>query len=569
VTAVAIWRALQSEQDQIDRCFSKFDIDRSGKLSREELRTMLQQLNDALPVTWTEVDWLIESADTDGDGSLDRNELRAGVAHWYVHVSTRIIAPVTGWRVVLTWTLSACVGLLCTLLVASIASIWSAEDTHSWLSTTFLSLIWKLLIFDPIKTLCCGSLLEPLYALLCGEFETDALLDSVEDVVETYTEEFTGAQVASAQEDINDAARAATVAAGNNAIFAMGGIGAGKFQRQVAMNRVKKGIRIEMEQHEQDNQVLDKRLGLQHTLSSSLYTDKIYAKRRAAGLVEDLGAFSKRSRQSVISAHRTQMQRVNDSEHVQVAAGMVESARRERKSIDQELSEKAAKSRRRYAGVVASKRRSRNLSIGGFARTSGVHVDPLIDILAVSKFVQLRSKASPLVNVTDNVELTSEVRDAEAPMAFGDVASVRHVKLPAAILEATSAGNALQRPWRAQANAIVPPGLLQHRQNAGCATASASGVLKMIGNDVARRDRATNGSQRPLPVPPCFARPPSSAMPSALVSPSLARPLADIVDEFVAQEHGSRESDTEALGNGGDSGLGPLMGQELWDEVEK
>ena len=58
-------------------------------------------------------------------------------------------------------------------------------------------------------------------------------------------------------------------------------------------------------------------------------------------------------------------------------------------------------------------------------------------------------------------------------------------------------------------------------------------------------------------------------MPSALVSPSLARPLADIVDEFVAQEHGSRESDTEALGNGEDSGLGPLMGQELWDEVEK
>eukprot|EP01043_Picozoa_sp_COSAG02_P073067 COSAG02_NODE_14045_length_1318_cov_1.097621_1_plen_439_part_11 len=376
LTAVAIWRSLQMQEDRIDRSFDALDTDHSGKLSREQVRGMLHQLNEGLPVTWTEVDWLIESADVDGDGSLDRTELRAAVAHWYLRVSSRTIAPMTDWRVLIIWGLCVCVALSCALLVASISSIWSVEDTNSWLTTTIMSLVWKMLIFDPIKTLCCGSLLEPIYALLCGEFEADALLDSVEDVVETYTEEFTGAQVG---EDVSDTARAATVAAGNKAIFAMGGVGAGKFKRQLAMNRVKNRIRIEMHQHEQDSRELDQRLGLQHTLSSSLYAGKINAKRQSAGLHDTTGLFSAHSKRSVLSAREVQMQRMNESEHTQGVARMIQSARHEGQTVDRELARKAEKSRRRYAGRVASKRRNRNLSIGGFARSAGVHVDPLVD----------------------------------------------------------------------------------------------------------------------------------------------------------------------------------------------
>lgn len=183
IDAVAIWCTLRDQQDEIDESFDEFDVDRSGKLQREEVRAMLQHLNDGLPVTWTEVDWLIESTDVDGDGSLDRLELRAAVASWYLHVGTRQISPTSGWRSLVPWMMCACVGFACTLLVASVSSLWTARDTKNWLGTTLLSLVWKIFIFDPIKTLCCGSLMEPLFALIQCDLSVDAFLEVVEDVV--------------------------------------------------------------------------------------------------------------------------------------------------------------------------------------------------------------------------------------------------------------------------------------------------------------------------------------------------------------------------------------------------
>ena len=137
-TAVATWCTLRQQQDLIDASFDEFDVDHSGKLSREQVRTMLQQLNDGLPVTWTEVDWTIESADANGDGLLDRQELRAAVACWYLHVSSRVIVPLSGWRAMVPWALCSCVGLVCAMLVASISVKWSVVDTKAWLGTTLL-----------------------------------------------------------------------------------------------------------------------------------------------------------------------------------------------------------------------------------------------------------------------------------------------------------------------------------------------------------------------------------------------------------------------------------------------
>jgi hypothetical protein len=324
------------------------------------------------------------------------------------------------------------------------------------------------------------------------------LLDSVEDVVETYTEEFTGAQVG---EDVSDTARAATVAAGNNAIFAMGGVGAGKFKRQLAMNRVKNRIRIEMHQHEQDSRELDQRLGLQHTLSSSLYAGKINAKRQSAGLHDTTGLFSAHSKRSVLSAREVQMQRMNESEHTQGVARMIQSARHEGQTVDRELARKAEKSRRRYAGRVASKRRNRNLSIGGFARSAGVHVDPLVDIMAVSKFMHLRQRSCPILEVDDDILVPSEVRNAKENMwAFGDVPSARHVKLPAAILAAVSGSN----------------------------TDASHGSVAPVAN----------------PSAPCAVD---------LVPPALASTQSELVDRFLEEEHGARDDEDEAQDDGKDS----------------
>ena len=449
-TAVATWCTLRQQQDLIDASFDEFDVDHSGKLSREQVRRMLQQLNDGLPVTWTEVDWTIESADANGDGSLDRQELRAAVACWYLHVSSRVIVPLSGWRAMVPWVLCSCVGLVCAMLVASISVKWSVVDTKAWLGTTLLSLVWKLVVFDPIKTLCCGSLLDPFYALICGEFEADALLESVEDVVETYTEEFTGAQVGGqAVDDVSRATQAATIAAGNNAIFAMGGLGAGKFHRKVALNRGKRGFKIEMQQHDQDAAAVDRRLGLQHTLSHSRYAEKINAKRQAAGF--STAEFSNRSMRSVISAHQTQMEQVDESEHTQLAALMVASAKREQLSVDESVAAQATAARRRYAGRVANKRRARGLTIGGFARSSGVQVDPLVDIMAVSKFVDARTKpASPSSSTQKETAKDLEAQSAEATeFAFGEMASGR--------LDLSASMITRQRPREVAAEVAVSP----------------------------------------------------------------------------------------------------------------
>lgn len=95
----------------------------------------------------------------------------------------------------------------------------------------------------------------------------------MEDVVETYTEEFTGAQVgAQAMDDVGATQQATTIAAGNNAIFAMGGIGTGKFQRRLAMARAKQSVRVEMTHHAHDAALSDARLELQRVSSHSRLT---------------------------------------------------------------------------------------------------------------------------------------------------------------------------------------------------------------------------------------------------------------------------------------------------------
>lgn len=455
VTAITIWRTLHVQQDKIERAFDEFDIDHSGKLARQEVRAMLQCLNEGMPVTWTQVDWVIASADTDGDCSLDRKELRAAVAYWYLHVSSRIITPVTGWRAVIPWMLCTGVGMACALLVASISGQWSQQDTLAWVSTALLGLMWKVLVFDPIKVLFCGPLLEPLYALVCGDFEADSLLDTVEDVVETYTEEFTGARVGvSDMDDVSGVAQAVSVAAGNNAIFAMGGAGAGKFQRQVALKRAKRVAQTEMVRHRQDAAVLDKRLGLQHTLSHSRYAEKLSAKRRAAGLSTAAG-FSQRSLHSLKSARQLQVARSKhqgEDNHIQLVADMIKVSNKEQQSVHEVLAQQAATSRRRYAGVVATKRRAKSLGIGSFARSSGIRADPLIDILAVSKFLAKRSEAFQLVGHEDYTS-TNEVRPGEkagkgqgfsytarSKIGFGTVPSAR-VEIPLSILRATGMDN--------------------------------------------------------------------------------------------------------------------------------
>jgi hypothetical protein len=58
-----------------------------GTLQRGQVHDFLTELNEGIKVSWDETDWAIETADVDGNGELDREELRAAVSWWYcLHV---------------------------------------------------------------------------------------------------------------------------------------------------------------------------------------------------------------------------------------------------------------------------------------------------------------------------------------------------------------------------------------------------------------------------------------------------------------------------------------------------
>ena len=99
--------------------------------------------------------------------------------------------------------------------------------------------------------------------------------------------------------------------------------------------------------------------------------------------------------------HNQQMTH-SDHVHTQRAASFVASAARERQSVDEMLAAQQVKQRRRYAGQVATKRPARMMSLGVFARSANVHVDPLVDMLAVAKFVGLKNKGARFVDIRTN-----------------------------------------------------------------------------------------------------------------------------------------------------------------------
>ena len=122
---------------------------------------------------------MIEAADVDQSGTLNYLELRAAISWWYLHVEPAKVQGARGIKLVLPWVMASATGCACSVLVALVSAKFSPEVTVAWLMTTVLGLLWKMLCFDPLKALCCGTLIDPLYACVTCDFSVDALLETL------------------------------------------------------------------------------------------------------------------------------------------------------------------------------------------------------------------------------------------------------------------------------------------------------------------------------------------------------------------------------------------------------
>eukprot|EP01046_Picozoa_sp_COSAG06_P021957 COSAG06_NODE_1676_length_8740_cov_49.476334_2_plen_817_part_00 len=89
VPALARYFAMRDEVQMIDSKFSEYDTESSGSLTPVEVTQVLKMLNDGIAPASEEMEWILNTADADGDGQLDHKELRKAVMIWYTHVETR------------------------------------------------------------------------------------------------------------------------------------------------------------------------------------------------------------------------------------------------------------------------------------------------------------------------------------------------------------------------------------------------------------------------------------------------------------------------------------------------
>ncbi|CAE7198823.1 unnamed protein product [Symbiodinium natans] len=81
-----IWDSHIHELEYVRDLMTKFDGNRDGGLQREELRKLLQDLNDGMDVDDAEVDYVMEEADLMGNGVVTSMELKRAIAFWYGNV---------------------------------------------------------------------------------------------------------------------------------------------------------------------------------------------------------------------------------------------------------------------------------------------------------------------------------------------------------------------------------------------------------------------------------------------------------------------------------------------------
>mmetsp|Transcript_23742 Transcript_23742/g.54835 ORF Transcript_23742/g.54835 Transcript_23742/m.54835 type:complete len:193 (+) Transcript_23742:116-694(+) len=83
---LSTWEAYNQSLPEIEPIMKKYDLNLNGRLERNELRRMLLDLNNRLPVADDEVDWVLSQACTIRGDQIAKPELKKAIALWYTRV---------------------------------------------------------------------------------------------------------------------------------------------------------------------------------------------------------------------------------------------------------------------------------------------------------------------------------------------------------------------------------------------------------------------------------------------------------------------------------------------------
>ena len=128
--ALAMWLCTRDVQPEIDEALQRYDEGKTGVEQRRQVHSILTELNDGIPTTWEEADWILESSDIDGNGTISRDEMRASVGWWFLHVARRRVLALKGWRMLVPWLCASLVCALCTYFVSALSVRFTEEKTQ-------------------------------------------------------------------------------------------------------------------------------------------------------------------------------------------------------------------------------------------------------------------------------------------------------------------------------------------------------------------------------------------------------------------------------------------------------
>lgn len=351
--ALAMWLCTRDVQADLTASLQQYDDATTGSAQWQQVNRILTELNDGIPVTSTETDWILESSDIDGNGTISREELRGSLGWWFLHVSRgRTLEIKRGWAAALPWLMSAAVGLVCTYLVAATSVRFTEEKTQRWLNNTILAVVFKQLMVDPLKVLFCGTLLEPVATLFSldmglGEIDlSEALGESMEDFAEDAVDSIASMMVLQSiaggggRNGEADTAKKMRKDAHENAFLA-GSRSVAKMKSMARTKQVRSHALQAATEAARDSQRTLQRLRSQRAEMNSVYAKKIAEKRLKQGL--NRGTYAARAEADMVAVS-------------QFMAAEHDTARKELREVDAEIKDLQAQEEQLLSAPGTSQR---------------------------------------------------------------------------------------------------------------------------------------------------------------------------------------------------------------------